>query len=136
TPGDVVRILCGAKRAYTDGCGNVWSWDRFYEGGRAIGAPVRIEDALPTPQDQALYQAGRAGRDFTYSIPVRPGLYSVRLKFAEPEYDWFFERPFNLELNGRTVMRHVDICQAARGPRKAHERVFHYVVPDGEGQIK
>ena len=130
-----VRILCGARNPYTDQCGNVWSADRFYARGKPAATRARIEGALPTSEDQTLYQSGRVGRDFAYAIPVASGLYTVRLKFAEPTYDWFFERPFNVRINGRLAMRNVDICQAARGPRKAHERVFRYVVPDAQGKI-
>jgi hypothetical protein len=57
------------------------------------------------------------------------------LKFAETKYDYYFQRPFNLDINGRRVLRNVDICQAARGPRRPHERVFRYLVPDESGHI-
>ena len=71
--------------------------------------------------------------DFAYAIPVTPGLYCVRLKLAEPECDYFFERPMNLDINGRRVLRNFDICHAARGPRRAYERVFRYLVPMPKG---
>ncbi|MDD5706929.1 MAG: malectin domain-containing carbohydrate-binding protein [Kiritimatiellae bacterium] len=131
----VVRILCGAKKPYADKTGNAWSADDFYTGGRAVKTKSAIEGALPTLEDAELYRHGRAGKRFTYSIPVTPGLYTVRLKFAETQFDYFFQRPFNLDINGRRVLRNVDTCQAARGPRRAHERVFRYVVPDGDGRI-
>jgi hypothetical protein len=66
---------------------------------------------------------------------VAPGLYSLRLKLAEPKFDGFFERPMNLDINGRRVLRNFDICHAARGPRHAYERVFRYLVPDAEGKL-
>ena len=81
------------------------------------------------PDDAALYQHGRAGRDFTYAIPVEPGLYTLRLKFAETTYPWSFERPFNLNINGRRVLDNFDICHAARGPNKAYERTFRNLLP-------
>jgi hypothetical protein len=131
----VVRLICGTTTPYTDSSGNQWSADRFYTGGTAVTTKAAIEAALPSAADQALYQAGRAGPDFTYKIPVRPGLYTIRLKFAEPRYEWSFERPMNLSINGRQVLRDFDICQSARGPRRAHERVFRYLVPDAEGRL-
>jgi hypothetical protein len=131
-----IRILCGCNAAYTDKTGNAWSADRFFMGGEAMATDAKIDDALPTLDDQALYQHGRQGKDFSYVIPVPPGLYTVRLKFAEPKYEWFFSRPFNLSINGREVLRNADICQSARSWRKAHERVFNYVVPDAAGTIK
>jgi hypothetical protein len=131
----VVRIRCGAEQAFTDHVGNEWSADRFFTGGGPIITTVGVEGALPHTDDQALYQAGRRGRDFTYAIPVVVGLYTVRLKFAEPQYEWFFERPFNLDINGREVLHNFDICQAARRPHRAYERVFRYLVPNEQGQL-
>jgi len=134
-PATSVRILCGAKEAYTDRTGNVWSADQDFTGGEAFSTTASIAGATPTPEDQALYQVGRVGKDFTYAIPVAPGLYSLRLKLTEPKYEWFFQRPFNLDINGRRILTNSDTCQAARGPRRAHERVFRYLVPDAEGRI-
>ena len=130
-----VRILCGAAKPYTDRCGNVWSADAFYRGGGPVGTTAAIGGATPTAADQALYQAGRAGSEFSYAIPVTPGLYSIRLKLAEPKLDWFFERPMNLDINGRRVLSNFDVCHAARGPRRAYERVFRYLVPDAAGRL-
>ena len=75
-----------------------------------------IEGVQPVPADVALYQQGRQGKEFSYSLPLKPGLYALRLKFAEPQYEAPFQRPMNLWINGRQVMNNVDICQAARGP--------------------
>ena len=131
----VVRILCGSNSPYTDSNGNVWSEDRFFSGGTPMTTTAGIEAAQPTDKDQLLYQHGREGSDFTYSIPVEPGLYALRLKFAEPKYPWLFQRPINLDINGRRMMHNADICQAARGACKAYEKVFRYLVPDGEGKL-
>jgi len=132
---DVVRILCGATKPYVDSSGNQWAADAFHTGGKAVFSDVNVSDASPTPNDQTLYQFGRQGSEFKYSIPVKAGLYTVRLKFAETKYDWSFERPFNVDINGRRVLDHYDVCQAARGSRSAHERVFRYVVPDADGRV-
>jgi hypothetical protein len=131
----VVRIRCGATEPYTDHLGNLWSADRFFTGGRVFSTGQKIANATPTPEDELLYQAGRAGEEFSYAIPLPPGLYSLRLKFAEPQYAWSFERPFNLDINGRRVLRDFDIAQAARGSQRAYERIFHYLVPNAEGQL-
>ncbi len=130
-----IRILCGSKDAYTDKTGNVWSVDKYFVSGEPLATKAKIDGALPTPDDQTLYQHGRQGSDFRYVIPAQPGLYTLRVKFAEPEYEWFFSRPFNLSINGREVMHNADVCQSARGWRKAHERVFRYVVPNAAGTI-
>jgi hypothetical protein len=129
------RILCGATEPYTDRNGQVWSADCHYRGGRAVATTSVIQGAWPTEEDQSLYQHGRQGREFSYTIPVPSGLYAVRLKFAEPRYAELFRRPFHVSLNGREVLRNFDICQDARGFRRAHDRVFRYVVPNAEGKI-
>ena len=130
-----IRLLCGSAGTYTDKTGNVWSADKFFVGGEAMSTDAWIDWALPTLNDQTLYQHGRQGKDFSYAIRVQRGLYSLRLKFAEPKHEWFFSRPFNLSINGREVLRNCDICQSARSWKKAHERVFNYVVPDATGKI-
>jgi hypothetical protein len=80
-------------------------------------------------------QAPESVQDFAYDVPVEEGLYAVRLKFAEPEYEPLFARPFSVQINGREVLRDFSECQDARGFRQAGDRVFRYVVPDAEGRI-
>jgi hypothetical protein len=133
--GTVVRILCGARRPYTDRNGNTWSADRLYSGGKAMSSKSAVAAATPTLADQALYQHGRTGNDFAYSIPLPPGLYSLRLKLAEPLFEHAFERPFNLSINGRQVLTNLDVCHAARGPHRAYEQAFRNLVPDANGRL-
>jgi hypothetical protein len=136
SPCVVVRIACGSKKTYTDAQGNVWSADTCFSGGRAVKTTKgTVRDAQPMAGDEELYLRGREGRSFSYSIPVTPGLYSLRLKFAEMKYAWFFQRPFNLDINGRRVLSNFDVCQAAGGFGKAYEKVFRYLVPDGDGRL-
>ena len=134
--GSLVRILCGSRQAYVDRTGNEWLPDRFFVGGSAVASNASVKGCLPTSGDQKLYQTGRQGKDFSYSIPVKPGLYTVRLKLAETTYKWSFERPFNVSVNGRQMLRNFDICQAARGSQTAYERVFRNVAPDADGMIQ
>ena len=135
TEGTCMRILCGAEQDYTDHTGNVWSQDAFFTGGVAASTNAAVAGAVPTGGDVELYQHGRTGADFTYALPVKPGIYTVRLKFAETQYAWSFERPFNLGINGRRVLENFDVCQAARGSNRAYERVFHNLVPGKEGKL-
>ena len=121
---------------------SIIAWRAFGSGtvlaiafARTVSTAAAIEGASPTAADQPLYQAGRAGGEFTYSIPVPAGLYSLRLKMTEPQFDWFFQRPFHLEINGRRVLNNFDICHAARGPRRAYECVFRYLVPNEQEQL-
>ena len=127
----VIRILCGSDSPYTDQSGNSWMKDSFFTGGRARDSRTIVSGG----SDSSLYQYGRSGKDFGYEIPVTKGLYTVRLMFAEPDYEWIFSRPFNIAINGSELLRNYDICQDARGFRKAKERVFRYIVPNAEGRI-
>lgn len=127
----VVRILCGASEPYTDRTGNVWSQDRAFQGGAAVATEPQIEGA----DDPALYRHSRRGSDFAYAIPVKVGLYAVRLRFAEPDYEDSCARPFDVAINGREMLCNVDICQYTRGARRAGDRVFRCVVPNAHGQI-
>jgi hypothetical protein len=131
----VVRILCGADSQYEDKNGNVWSEDAYYKGGEVASSKEKIEEALPTREDMRLYQCGRAGEDFSYAIPVKPGLYSIRLKFAETQTQYMYERPINMSINGQQVLRNFDICHNAKGSRRACEKTFHNIIPDDKGVI-
>ncbi len=131
----IVRIVCGSSKEYTDSCGNVWSNDCHFSGGSDMAFEAAVEGCTPGVTDQSLYRFGRSGKDFSYAIPVKPGLYTLRLKFAEPTYQMIYERPFNLSINGMSRLRNFDICQAAHGANKAYEKVFRYLVPDAEGHI-
>ena len=130
-PGSVARIMCGAARPYRDLAGNRWTADRCYRGGRA----VRHRFLTACADDPALYRHGRCGEDFVYQIPVEPGIYTVRLRMMEPEFQAICARPTCLELNGRQVLQNTDVNQQARGFRKAHDQVFRNVVPNGQGRI-
>ena len=112
----LVRILCGSGRARADGGGNRWEADRYCHKGRAQAR-------------------GRTGKDFSYSIPVSPGLYAVRLKFAEWQHQEYFERPMHVEINGLRVLNDFDIAHAAGGSRTAVDKAFHYIVPDADGNL-
>ncbi len=134
--GSVVRIWCGSNHDYVDQSGQRWTADRYFHGGKAYSTQASIANATPTLADQALYQAGRRGTDFSYSIPVKPGLYAVRLKLAEPEHEWFFQRPFNLTINNAPVLHNYDVGWISRGPRQAHEQVLRYLVPNQKGRLE
>ncbi len=129
--GSAVRILCGADKPHTDKAGNIWSEDHCFDGGRAVVSEAGTEGA----DDSSLYRCSRCGSDFSYAIPVEVGIYAVRLKFSEPEYERSSARPFNVSINGREVLRNFDICQDARGFRRADDRVFRYIVPGADGKI-
>ncbi|MBX7259281.1 MAG: malectin, partial [Candidatus Hydrogenedentes bacterium] len=131
----VVRIRCGTSQSYTDTTGNVWSEDKYFTGGDAVSSVRAIQGTLPATGDYPLYQSGRQGIDFSYAIPVKPGLYTARIKLAETQFDWSFQRPINVHINGRVLLENFDVCHAAKGPGRACDRVFRNLAPNADGQL-
>ncbi len=132
---NMVRIACGAREAVTDDDGNRWETDHNFSGGEAVPPPLSARSAHFNEAGNSLYQQGRMGREFQYSIPVTPGLYTVRLKFAEWEPPPPGERPCQVEINGRRVLTDFDITAACRSREHTADKAFHYIVPDGNGRI-
>jgi len=56
--------------------GNVWSADKFFVGGEPVSTDAWIDGALPTLTTRPSTNTGRQGKDFSYAIPVQPGLYT------------------------------------------------------------
>ena len=100
---DVYHINCGGDD-FVDWAGYVWKKDIFFEGGEALSEEkIPLKQASPTLYDKALYHTGRVGADFSYKIPVRNGIYSVQLKFAEFELTLPDTRPIDIYINGKIV---------------------------------
>lgn len=134
-----IRILAGySKSRYIDRSGNVWDPDRFYAGGRAVSSPPQIIDRTFDP---TLYQNCRAG-DFSYDIPLKPGVYELRLYFAETTYGpntlaggGESSRIFNVDLNGRRILSEFDPLADAGANDTADVRVFDDVTPAPDGRL-
>lgn len=100
---DVYHINCGGED-FVDWAGYVWKKDIFFEGGEPIEEEkIPLKQASPTLYDKALYHTGRVGSDFSYKIPVRNGIYSVQLKFAEFDMTLPDTRPMDIYINGARV---------------------------------
>lgn len=133
------RILAGySKSNYIDHAGKVWGPDRLYSGGRVLNTPPLVIDRT---SDATLYQHCRAG-DFSYDIPLKPGVYELRLFFAETTYGpntlaggGESSRIFNVELNGRQILTEFDPLADAGANNTADERVFDDVTPAPDGIV-
>jgi hypothetical protein len=146
--GPEVRLLAGYPGGkYIEPNGSVWSGDAYFEGGTA--AEVRYGRLLRT-SDPALYRHARRGFDFSYSIPLQPGVYELRLYFAEssesvPIVGESGEslRRFSVTANGKPLLppqdkRHVrqfDISSDAGGDDLADVKVFKDVSPAPDGKL-
>ena len=77
--GDEVRILAGSSRSYVDRAGKLWNADAYFSGGTPVRSSIQH---IWRTQDPTIYRTSRQG-DFSYSIPLKQGLYELHLHFAE-----------------------------------------------------
>lgn len=130
-PESVVRIACGRATALTDADGNRWDVDLIGQDGITYTSERVIEGAT----NPSLLQAGRVGSTIRYAILLPPGLYAVRLHWAETLCRQLGDRVFHVDINGQRILRDFDVLQAAQGADRAWDEVFRYQVPDADGRI-
>lgn len=134
-----VRILAGySKEKYIDRAGRVWQGDRYFSGGQAVTLP---REYFVRTLDPTIFETLRSG-DFSYSIPLAPGTYELRLYFSETGFGpdtisggGEASRMFNVVLNGNTILDNFDILSDAAGQNVADVRVFKDVRPAADGRL-
>jgi Malectin domain len=136
-PGDTIRIACGLENgSYTDQFGNTWSRDMYFQGG----GPAQSVQPIRGTRDQRLYNTRREGI-FRYDIPLKPGVYELRLHFAETIYGpnnaaggGESSRVFGVSINGRAALPYFDVI-GDRDASTADIKVFKDVGPAADGQL-
>jgi len=136
-PGDTIRIACGLESgSYTDQFGNIWSRDMYFQGG----GPTQTSQPIRGTRDQRLYNTRREGI-FHYDIPLKPGVYELRLHFAETIYGpnnaaggGESSRVFGVAVNGRPVLPNFDVI-SDRDASTADVKVFKDVAPAADGSL-
>jgi len=135
---DSVRILAGLMEGtFVDGFGHVWQRDEYFQGGKLITARGR---QIYGTRDPRLYQSGREG-NFSYNIPLAPGVYELRLHFADTlfgetnpsGYGGEGTRVFEILINGNPADR-LDVIGEA-GPSAANIKVFRDISPAADGKL-
>jgi hypothetical protein len=144
---DTVRILAGLESGeYVDRSGTRWSADQYFDGGTALS--VRYH-SLALADDPAIYQHARAGENFGYNIPLKPGSYEMRLMFAESAAVAILgavgdgARNFHVTANGVQIlpppdgqhMRELDVVADAGGADTADVKVFKDIQPSADGML-
>ncbi len=137
-PQDSIRLLAGFNQPmYVDGSGQAWTGDRFFTGGVVFSRPdIRI---FRTP-DSTIYNQGREG-DFRYDIPLKSGVYELRLHFAETRYGQLplegadAERRFNVTMNGKTLLEDFDITKDSAESGTATVKTWNDVSPASDGLL-
>lgn len=136
--GDETRILAGSTRSYVDRSGKLWSPDTYFSGGTAVRSSVQH---IWRTQDPAIYRSSRQG-DFRYDIPLKAGVYELRLHFAETYYGpedpgggGEGSRVMNVTANGKPLISGFDVLADASGGRTADIKVFSDISPAQDGVL-
>jgi hypothetical protein len=139
-PSSDVLIMAGSSAGnYTDQLGHVWTGDRYFSGGQSW--PVRYRRIRRT-DDPQLFLTARQGAEFGYDIPLQPGLYELRLYFAETFYGddnseggGESSRMFDVSANGLPLLTSFDPLSDAGGSNTADVRVFPGLSPAKDGKL-
>src|ERR1035437_4366466 len=114
--GEEIRILSGAGRSFVDHAGKLWIADAWFDGGTAVKSSVQH---IWRTQDPDFYRTSRQGQ-FRYAIPLKKGIYELRLHFAETVYGpestgsgGEGSRLMTVRANGRTLMTRFDVAADA-----------------------
>ncbi len=136
---DSVRILAGnLSGGFTDSAGRQWGVDRYFEGGIATR---QADTTVVNVDEPRLFRHQREGQ-FQYHIPLKPGLYELRLYFVEtlygqgaPSGGGEVSRLFRIMINGRIAYEPLDVCAEAPGRGVAMRKVFLNVSPAQDGKL-
>ncbi len=136
--GEEVRILSGSSRSFVDHAGKLWSADSWFDGGTAVKSSV---EHIWRTQDPGFYRTSRQGQ-FRYRIPLKKGVYELRLHFAETVYgpestemSGEGSRIFTVRANGKTLLSRFDVVADAGGSRTADVKVFPDMEPAADGLL-
>ncbi len=110
----IYRISCGSAEAYTDENENVWAVDQGFSESKTVAR----EKTLPIHNTAApeVYRSERYGME-SYTLPVKPGTYTIRLHFAETfgcNYQ-LGTRSFGATVNGKPTVENFDPFTASGG---------------------
>jgi Malectin domain len=133
-----LRILAGHQSGdYTDRLGRVWLSDRYFQGGYVFES---ADHPISGTREPRIYQSRREGT-FGYDIPLPPGVYELRLHFAETLYGennaaggGESSRVFNVSINGEEALHEFDVLNEA-GPSAADVRAFKDISPAADGKL-
>jgi hypothetical protein len=146
-----IRIAAGhSGNPYVDVWGHRWEADRFFKGGVVQPGPAHF---FPPTADGGLFRTMREAvsadlmgpedqRAFQYDIPLLPGVYELRLYFADPlrqpdenqKEDAQNLRHIDVELNGHPLLADLDpIADAGSGAIDI--RAFKDVQPAQDGKL-
>lgn len=134
--GEEIRILAGTSRSLVDHAGKLWRADMWFAGGNAVKSSSHY---IWRTQDPGFYRNSRQGQ-FRYNIPLKPGVYELRLHFAETafgpestEVSDESDRLMTVRANGKTLLSDFDLVTDAGTSRTADVKVFPDIKPGPDG---
>ncbi len=147
-PTGAQRMIFGYphRRDYIDSEGNAWRPATEWVIRSGYGKDT-VKEAWWTDRrsmyigntdDPELYRYGAFGQEFWANLTVGPGTYSVTLKFAATPLHWFLERnkdnhrishTVQASINGKEVIRDMNIEKAAGGLFRAVDKTFERIEP-------
>ena len=129
-----VRIKAGDISGYVGSNNERYGSDMYFVGGQGKGIDPpdtpAAKRAVVTASDPRLYDSLREG-EFSYRIPVPDGRYRITARFIEPAANAAGERVFDIDVNGKSVLKGFDVFAAAGGKLRGVERTFEAVAKDG-----
>lgn len=127
-----LRILAGYYgKPQVDSTGAVWQPDEYSHYGGTWSSPgVTVQRT----DDSMLFEHWRNG-DFSYDIPLRPGVYELHLYFVTEDPNPASPATFYVSVNGKPLLSGFDINFDALGSNIADERVFRDISPGADGLL-
>lgn len=136
--GEEIRILAGANRSLVDHAGKLWMADAGFAGGTAVKSNAQH---IGRTLDSGFYRTSRQG-EFRYDIPLKNGIYELRLYFAETVYGpdttgtgGEGSRLMTVRANGQTLLSHFDVIGDAGASHVADVKVFAGIKPAADGML-
>jgi hypothetical protein len=136
--GEEVRILAGSSRGFVDHADKLWNADAWFEGGTEVKSSA---EQIWRTQNPVFYRTSRQGQ-FSYAIPLKKGVYELRLHFAETVYGLDAtgtggegRRIMTVRANGRTLVSRFDIVADAGASLTADVKVFPGITPAADGVL-
>jgi hypothetical protein len=129
------RMIAGyTGPSQKDSAGDDWAGDQYSHGSWAPHYPTTF---IGRTSDPLIFRYGRAG-DFSYDIPLKPGLYELHLYFlqtseTDQSEDAENKAVSNVAINRKLALAGFDIVSDAMGRDVADERVIHDVSPGPDG---
>lgn len=127
-----LRLLAGYSGGpKIDSAGALWEADRYVLGSAGFERP---KTPIARTTDPMLFDHWRTGGDFSYDIPLAPGVYELHLFFvaSPPDDEMQF---FDVIANGQPLLSGFNISRDALGPNIADEKVFKDISPEKDGYL-